>query len=528
MPNKSIQITDDLNSPPKWAAYAFLAAVGFFLFLVLFKLPATPFFGDADQSIFLYEAERMFNGDVIYRDFFEFTLPGTQAFYALIFSIFGVHYWIVSVTILIIGVITALLLLQISKHILPSPLCFLPATIYIFFGFRWVGLDGSHRSFSPVFVLLAVWLLLKGKGLRNLAVTGCSLAAASFFTQQRGLVVLAAFITFLFVDKLFNQEKWTAFIKSTAVISLSFAATLAAMCVYFVVAAGPENFFYATVIYPYKYYSDGHPNHFGVYFDEMTRVFAITKIKDIFDLAKVLFYSLALPFVNLALLLIFLEKRKNVDWTIWRGPVLIAMTGLFLTLSTTAPVMARLFPISGFALIMLVWLFYKFGPSWEVKRRFAYASVATLMFFGLFMAIRMQTNWEVAYLDSPAGKLAIVVSPQSERYQWLLEHTKPGEYFYEVYEPMAYFPLRLKNPTRFGQIWPSEYTRPEQVAEAVRDLGQKPPKYILWDNGYLNPDRLPGDHTGPLADFVRMRYSPIGDIYEMDGKSIQIWEIKTQ
>ena len=165
-----------------------------------------------------------------------------------------------------------------------------------------------------------------------------------------------------------------------------------------------------------------------------------------------------------------------------------------------------------------------------VKRRFAYASVATLMFFGLFMAIRMQTNWEVAYLDSPAGKLAIVVSPQSGRYQWLLEHTKPGEYFYEVYEPMAYFPLRLKNSTRFGQIWPSEYTRPEQVAEVVRDLGQKPPKYILWDNGYLGSgaEHLPGDHTAPLADFVQMRYSPIGDIYEMDGKSIQIWEKKPQ
>src|SRR5947208_14347339 len=139
----------------------------------------------------------MFNGDVPYRDFFEFTLPGTQSFYAAGFAIFGVHYWIVGATVLIVGIVTALLLLKISKRILPAPLYFLPATIYIFFGFRLAGLDGSHRSFSPVFILIAIWLLLKGKGLRNLALAGGSLAVASFFTQQRGFVVLAAILAFL-------------------------------------------------------------------------------------------------------------------------------------------------------------------------------------------------------------------------------------------------------------------------------------------------------------------------------------------
>src|SRR5205809_840756 len=83
---------------------------------------------------------------------------------------------------------------------LPAPLYFLPATIYIFFGFRLAGLDGSHRSFSPVFILIAIWLLLKGKGLRNLALAGGSLAVASFFTQQRGFVVLAAILAFLLIE----------------------------------------------------------------------------------------------------------------------------------------------------------------------------------------------------------------------------------------------------------------------------------------------------------------------------------------
>lgn len=508
--------------------YLFLLAVGLFLYLFLFKLPVVPFFGDSDQSIFLYEAERIFNGEMMYRDFFEFTLPGTQALYALMFSIFGVHYWIVGAATLIVGVVTALLLLKISERFLPSPLFYLPAILYIFFGFRWFGLDGSHRMFSPIFILLSIWLVMKGKGLWNLILVGLSLAMASFFTQQRGFVVLAAIVFYLFVDRISSGEKWSVFLKAAAVTAFSFATCLALLCVYFVIAAGPDNFFYATLTYPFKFYSYGHPNNFGVFFVDLKKAFTISKPSDILELGPVVFYGLALPFVNLALLLLFLKNRKDIEWKTWRFPVLIALVGLFLTLGTTAPNQYRLFQIAGPSLIVFAWLFNRVSLSWEFKRRFVYVVGSGLILLGAFQAFRMQTHWEIIYLDSPTGTLAMVGSPQAERYLWLSKHVASGDYFFEVYEPFVYFPLRLKNPTRFGQIWPSEYTQPAQVAEVVRDLSEKPPKYILWDNGYLSTERLPGDNTGPLADFVKMRYSPIGDIYEIDGKAIQIWEIKGQ
>ncbi len=528
--NNARQYPDGDNTSASVPIGLFLLLVATFLYMFLFDLPATPFFGDADQSIFLYEAERMYNGDVMYRDFFQFTLPGTQAFYTLMFAIFGIKFWIVGATTLIIGVVTTLLMLTISKRILPSPLFFLPAAIYIFFGFRWAGFDGSHRMFSPVFILIAIWLVMNGRGMRNLVLAGCSLAVASFFTQQRGFVVLASILCFLLIEKFFYREMWPVFIKSASAVALSFVICLSGLCIYFVVAAGAENFFYATVTYPLKYYSSGHPNHFGVYFAELQQAFTISKASDILALAPVILYCLMLPLTILSMLLIFVMKRKTVDWDVWRGPVLIALTGFFLTFSITAPNMIRLFQISGPTLIVLVWLFHRFGPAFVIKRRLAYTAVAGLMMLGAFQAIRAQINWEVVYLNSPVGRLALVASKQAERYIWLSKNTTPGEYFFEVYEPFVYFPLGLKNPTRFGQIWPSEYTRPEQVAEAVLDLDEKRPRYILWDNGYLSSaiPRVPGDHTGPLADFVQMRYSPIGEIYEINGKSIQFWELKAK
>jgi hypothetical protein len=510
-----------------WARYLFLLATAVFLYMFLFELPATPFFGDGDQSIFLYEAERLFNGEVMYRDFFEFTLPGTQAFYAAMFAVFGVKFWIVGATVLIAGTLTAALTLAISRRVLPSPLYFLPATIYIFFGFRWIGFDGSHRMLSPIFVLIALWLLVKGTNRRNLVLAGCSLGAASFFTQQRGFIVLAAILVFLLLDKIYRGGKWTDLLRSSAAICASFAVTLIALCLYFVIAAGPENFFYATVVYPFKYYGYGHPNQFGIYFIGFEKALKISSASDVLALIPVILHCVVLPFACLALVLVYFRKRRGIDWDEWRGTVLIALTGFFLTITTTAPDMFRLFPISPLALIVSVWLFYKFGPSIEIKRRLSFAVIALFLMLGAFQAVRVQTNWKVLHLDLPVGRLALVASKQAERYQWLAGNTSPGDYFFEVYEPFVYFPLRLKNPTKVGQFWPSEYTRPEQVAEAIRDLAEKRPRFILWDNSYFETPRSAGDNLGPLADFVLANYAPIGEVYDVGGKPVQFWEIKT-
>src|SRR5207244_672170 len=61
-----------------------IVASAVFIYLMVFKLPATPIVAESDSLIFLYEAGRILHGDVIYRDFFEFTFPGTQTLYALI------------------------------------------------------------------------------------------------------------------------------------------------------------------------------------------------------------------------------------------------------------------------------------------------------------------------------------------------------------------------------------------------------------------------------------------------------------
>ncbi len=494
---------------------AFFSVCGLFVYSFLFKFPLTPFLRDADQSIFIYEAERILNGDVMYRDFFQFTFPGTQAFYAGLFSVFGVRYWIVALVTLLIALVTAWLMVKIAERFLPSPLSYFPALLYIFFGFRWFGLDGSHRMFSPIFILLAVLLLMRSRSAISLVATGVCLGACSFFTQQRGFVVFAAIIAFLFIERIWDAAKWRVFWRQTIVIGASFGLSLVLLMAPFVVAAGIETFFSAAFVYPFKYYSYGHPNSFGVFFIDLQKAFTINSYSDLIEIGPVV-------------LLCILVKKRSIDWNAWRHPALVSFVGLFLTLSTTAPNQFRLFQISGTSTIALIWLFDRAVNSFAIKKKIVTVASVVLLLLGAAQAIRVQTYWQTVSLNTPSGHLAAIESPLSRRYEWLLKNTKPGDYIFEVYEPFVYLPLGLKNPTRFSQIWPNGYTPPEQIEEVIRDLTARPPQFILWDNDYLPTGNLreEGDHTGPLADFVHANYRPVGEIYEMDGRPVQVWEKK--
>ena len=115
-----------------------------------------PFLIEADHHIFLYEGMRLFQGDRMYADFFEFTFPGSQAFYWCAFSLFGLRYWILGATIIAIAGASAWMCLAIAKRVIGGCFYFLPALVYVFYGFRWLGVDGSHRMFSPIFIMAAV------------------------------------------------------------------------------------------------------------------------------------------------------------------------------------------------------------------------------------------------------------------------------------------------------------------------------------------------------------------------------------
>ena len=499
-----------------------------FLYLLVFRLPCDPFHHGGDQLIFADNAERMLNGEHIYRDFFQFTFPGTQLYYCVLILIFGAHYWILGFSAILIGALSFWCCLRISKHLIAGSVAYLPAILYAFFGLRWFGLDASHRPFAPFFVMAACLLLIKRTSLLNFALAGVFCALASFFTQERGVAGVAGIGLFILADNYFRGWRWKTVLRESFTVALAFAIALSLMCLYFVWDAGVETFVWSTLVYPTNYYKSFEYNDSGALLLSLKKSFAPGA--RIGEFLPFLFYAFTIPSAIIAFFSLFFFRRKRHDWEFWRGPALLAIVGAMLVVTTNAHIL-RYCIISVPSLVLFAWLLDYFVASVNLKRRLIAVVAFGLIVISVILAIRFQTKPDYYQLATSRGKVYVLDNERNQKYRWLAEHTKLGDLVMETPFPQIHFLLGLRPASRYSQFFPTEYTRPEFVAGAVADLEKTKPRYILWVNAYNKPEwlRARGDNLGPLSDYVISAYKPRGPIYpemgEIGGESeLQIWE----
>ncbi len=505
---------------------AALAAVGVFLYLLFFKLPFTPFYLEDDHLIFLDNAARMLGGERLYIDFFQFSFPGGQVFYLLLFAIFGVKYWLLNFAIVATWTLTFWLALRISKRVIDGPLAYMPPMLFAFFGLRWFGLDGSHRSLSPVFIWIALLLLLWARTPILLALAGALCAASAFFTQQRGLVAAVAIAVFVAVDNYARSESLKKTVKDVAIVGISFGVTLAALCSYFIATAGLGNFLASTLEYPSKYYHYDPSNNPGVFLRHLRYTFSSEALT--LEFVPALFYAFGVPIALIVFFAVYLRYRKQHDWEFWRTPMLVAILAVFLVLSTTAPSQVRYFPIAIPSLVLTFWLVNFFGVLKRYQLLLVRIACLCLIAVSAFLLIKIQRRADYKSLTTTRGTMLYVQSDAMERYAFLNEHTKPGDFVFETPFPCVYFMLDLRNASRYSQFVPSEYTRPEQVFAAVNDLEITRPRYILWSgkNNVLDAERQKGDNLGPLSKYILDKYEPVDLTARPQNPSIEIWQRK--
>ena len=498
----------------------FLAVCLVFLYLHLFILPNTPIYYEMDHVALLNDAKRMIEGEVIYRDFFEFTFPGSHSLYAIFLSIFGTKYWVANFLILLHGMAAAVLALFISRRVIADNLfAYLPPTIFIFLGFRWFGIDGEHRMFSPLFAYLAVLFLLSKRTILRIAAAGIACGFSSFFTQQRGVLTASAIGLYLFIEIALVEREWRRFAKSAVIFSLCFAGSLALLLLPFVVAAGQDRFYDCTIRFLANYVEDPSTNGLQTYLGTLAKVRTLGLLMT----AVAVFYYLLVPLVYCITLIYLRVKRKNSDIRYKDGVLLVCLVGLFLSLGTLAPNAPRIFQISLPALILFSWMIYQLNFKTDVVAKVA---VIALICFGLVLAGRLQFAWDAQTLHTPSGDLAFLSPVVLERYAWLDEHTQPNDYIYETYNAHVNFPLHLRNPSRISILLNTGYTPHDQVMQAIEDLKRRNARYIIWDGAWNDEMRTLGDDEKlkPFYLYMTSNYRFQKNFSPYDGRSMEIWE----
>jgi hypothetical protein len=526
---------------------SYLMAAALYLYHFLFVPPFIPVETSpaGDWHFAANPAQMMVEqGALIYRDVFEFVMPGTTLVDALIFKVIGLRPWIPNVLSMLLGLGLMGLSLAISRRIMHLGVAMLPGALFLVSSFSAL-LDPVHHFYSLLAAMSAVAILMETRTTTRIAAAGALCGLSSCFTQTRGLAALAGIAVFLWWESRQRRKGWRVFLRDAAYLAGGFAAILLLVNGYFIWKAGVTRYFWCVFVFPVKYYpKQANWNSFMVIRD-FTRDFdphfqVDLHLKMLYVNGRKLFLLLTTPIVFGLFFVRYWLKYGKEPWELWARPMLVACVGLMMFLSiTNSPSPLRMAVSSLPALILLGWLLDSPG---KIARTLVAIGTVAVLLVALYSVIRLRPV-VAGVIPTPDGRLAVLkagLSPlrssnefQCSEYIWIEQHTRPGDYFYAPLNAEIYFYFDLLNPTPLNRIENNGYTTPEQVADVIRGLEEHHVRYIFWgpsDSLDTIPSwENPADaHLGPLREYIKSRYSVAQVFSEGPNGNDVIWERRAQ
>ncbi|HEY3988545.1 MAG TPA: glycosyltransferase family 39 protein [Acidobacteriaceae bacterium] len=462
----------------------------------------------SDEGILVVGAVRTVHGQLLGRDFFEVIGPGTFYWLALFFKIFGVTFLASRICLFVTSLGTALSIYFLSRRVCRS-YQLLPCVLVFATYFATFWPEISHHVDSNCFALLAVvCMVLWQDSKRNwlLVVAGALAGATTLIMQPKGILLLLAFLVWLWIQHWRRSTSLTALVWVTG----GCVTVVASMLGYFWSQGALHDLIYANVIWPSHSYGPAFsvPYAFLIshYFTHW--VVPMHGINWTVGMAAVLF----IPFLFVAAL-----------------PVLVFGLGIGRGIRNMSPE------------VLLYWLAGSAFWLSEIHRKdiahlvFGSPLLVILSVFylqerrnkGLSLALQSLSIASVC-LAGATLIVALVARPMQTRagrvhtaaYDPVIdaieEHVPPGEeIFICPYAPMYYFLSATNNPTRYSTFYFNVKVG-SQLAfdEVARTLDQHRVKYVLWDSNVEDrvlADLFPGRRPELFIfkPYLESHYRPI-------------------
>ncbi len=484
------------DDPSRWVVALVLAASAVFLYVQLFALPAIPRVATGDQSIYLNSAARMYEGQLIYRDYDQFTLPATDVLYLALFKLFGVRAWIPQFMLLLVGVLSLWLSIIIAGKVVRGSCIFLPGALFLTLPYSSY-LDATHHLYNVFAAMVALAIVIRKRTLFCITIAGILWGIATCFAQSLVLGQLS-FAMFLAWEQRQRHESRNRLFRTQAFLWASYAVTLSVVNGYFVWRVGLREFSYYTGFFVLKYFPTYRIGGWSTYLRGWPSPRKWTNWPDL--AAFPLIHGLV-PLIYLVFFVLFWQRIQRESNEHWNRLVLINLTGLSLFLTVaSAPSWNRLYTISMPALIMLVWFVQSPTAAHVLLRRLLWGSVLLL---AIARPIVNQARWR-AVLYLPTGATVFFDRGLYEETKWVQERTHPGDYFFG--DQLVCFDLQLKNPSRVAYVTPFAFTTTEEVEDLVQSLDTYRVNLVSWYPGLDDSSAIDGNHLKPLRRYLAEHY----------------------
>lgn len=530
------------EEPPKqdWPEHSrserYIALVIFllsFLYLCAFRRYC---WVDPDEGIILQGAQRILDGQVLYRDFFSFFTPGSYYLFAAIFRIFGNSYMVGHTALAFLGAAFSPVTYLLARRVCSRQTSLLVTGLMTVTAVpcRFVVI---HNWDSTLWACLALYYAVRLLESPNAkwafaAATFTSLTAVSEQSKGAGLL-LGLGVGFLIVlrgdkpSRLFTRGELIAI-----VVGLCWPFLLTV--IYFASQHALPTML-ASWFWPLQHYSGANRVPYG--FDNMTgaardRIFA-TRSLGMRLFAMLIFSSRTwVPFVPIfavALLvrLTFRRSGKSSIGSEWAYYVLVsaAVSGLLLSIVISRADYLHFIFLQPIFFLVLAWLLD--GRNIRHPRWIRIAPVVGLC-LSMSLVARAAQSLLTAHGDYAVitRRGAISMDKPDEVISSLQTHFPGGEKILVYpYQPTYYYLTRTYSPTRFDFYQPGMHTK-EQLQEMLTELSAHPTRAVLYDPAFTQHLLEAWPNTPPsaisrdvVAEFIEREYRPCarlnGDIQLM-------------
>ncbi len=459
-----------------------------------------------DEGTLIYDAVRVTQGQVPYRDFFEVMGPGTFYWAALFFKLFGITWLATRIALMVTSIASAFLIFFLTRR-LRTRFDTLPAIflLAVLFGHAWPSI--SHHGDSNLLALLSfaafvVWIDKRWPAL--LVATGSLAALTTCVLQPKGILLFLAFLMLLVV----LCRKEMGFASYVALLVTGYIAIIACVLLFFWTAGGLHDYVYANFVWPLTRYSDVNSVPYGLGIDEFYWKSWIQSFSAAISpaVAYIVAGILIIPFLIVAALPVILPTialcNRPRAFSRELLPYWIAGWALWLSEIHRKDITHLVYG-SPLLIILLICLLS------QLRRPFAWTAIKVTAVSAIALAAFNVCLTLTAHVKTETARGELQMFKKDPILGFLNTHVKPGdELFVYTYSPIYYFLSGANNPTRYSILMYQINTN-AQFLEATHSLEASTVRYVIWDNLVDSKNFrtfFPDYHPPPKAERALEKY----------------------
>ena len=464
--------------------------------------------GVTDEGLYLYEARRLLEGDLFYRDIYEIIPPGSHYLMALMFGLFGTSITVAKLSMAAVHAVTTAALYLAGRAGTVRPLlAACPALAYAalcvpvwpYASPHWVGVCLS------VLLLLALIDAAREPSPRRLFVAGILAGLATLVQHQRGLVLgisAGALLVLRYViDRRMADTRPVPLISRLTPFVAAFLLTVVPAFALMLASSGSKPMLVALVEHPLVHYGTVNRVPWGA-------VPILTAFLGRFTFPKLLKYLPAILLVEVGRIALDLVRRRRHE----ELRVLSALALLGAACAASVAYRPDFIHLGFIAPIFFVaaaecaeWIARSIDGR---AARTAVAAVAVVVLGGL--AVQLWLNLDRARALYPFsaetgfGRVDFVSEKEIELIRQTEQNLKDigtRELFSYPTYPALYLFTRTRNPTPY-QLLLAEYSPPGQIEHAAEILERRQVPMVVVFAPMLKKDDA-------VLHYLRGKYEPI-------------------